>query len=398
MIRDKGWLAFLTLLVLCGLTSAAAFSKIDVLQMSKSGQSDQAILDAIRSSNASFNLTADDVADLRQAGASQVVIDAMIDAGPSATQAPSSYKSEPTQLRVAESAEPEPVQPAPDEPATAQAQVDAYESPEVVEYVPVPAYYPPPWPIAYPFYPIYTPIYYPVYHPFFSFFGGFSFSFAFGNPFGFHAIFPCDHSFVVVSNRFGFNGGGYRRFGSNRFGSDRFGQRSFDRSRPSQWNTPRTYAQVAPPSIRDGRMLRAGSGRTVTVHAPSLNSSSRIAPSGPGRFGGSFSVGRSAPRVGQVGPGISPRSPSMPRVQPPQRSQPMPRFQPSPRFQAPPRFQAGPRFQPSPRFQGAPRFSGPSFHPPRMMSAPHQGYSGGGGARGGSGGFRGGGGGHRGHR
>jgi hypothetical protein len=180
-----------------------------------------------------------------------------------------------------------------------------------------------------------------------------------------------------VNNRFGSNRFGYSRFDGNRFGRD-----TFARSRPFQFSTPRTYSQVGSSLVRGRPTPGGGTGRMVTVHAPIPGPSARPGPMGQGRFGGNSSIGRSTPRFGPSRPGISPRAPSMQRVQPPQR------------------FQAAPRFQTAPRFQQGPRSNGPSFHPPRTMSAPHQGYSGGGGARGGSGGYRGGGGGggHRGHR
>jgi hypothetical protein len=383
MIALKTGLASLVLFALCGLVSAASsFTKEDVIQMATAGRSDQSILDALQASHSTFNLTADDIADLRTAGVSQAVIDEMINAVPSSEETSPDVQRKPTQNFVADSKDVEPAQDQTTQAAPAEPEADNSGYATSVEYVPEPMYYPEPWPVVYPFYPIYAPVYYPVYQPFFTFFGGFSFSFAFGNPFGFHAIFPCDRNFVVVNNRFGSNRFGYSRFAGNRFGRD-----TFARSRPFQFSTPRTYSQVGSSFVRGRPTTGGGSGRMVTVHAPVPGPSVRPGTMGQGRPGGNASMGRSTPRFGPSRPGISPRAPSMPRVQPPQRFQTAPRFQPAPRFQAAPRFQQGPRF------------NGPSFRAPRTMSAPHQGYSGGGGARGGSGGYRGGGGGgHRGHR
>lgn len=49
----------------------------DIKQMSKAGVSDGSIIDQIKASNSRFNLSSADIADLRNSGVSQSVIDAM---------------------------------------------------------------------------------------------------------------------------------------------------------------------------------------------------------------------------------------------------------------------------------------------------------------------------------
>src|SRR5262249_21980209 len=142
-----------------------------------------------------------DIADLGQARVSQQVIDAMIDTAPPADgDAPAQRQDAPP--GTSGTREPPHAQSSRDDDYS-----DYDDEGSDVEAGPDYSYYAEPPPAFYPLYPIYYPVYYPVYDPFFSFFGGFSFSFAFIDPFGFHAVFPCDRSFVVVRNSFGFHHG-----------------------------------------------------------------------------------------------------------------------------------------------------------------------------------------------
>lgn len=156
-ISAKSWLASISLLALCCAAAGATLTKDDVIRMARSGESDRAILDAIRDSHAAFELTADDIADLRNAGVSDAVIDTMTETGDQA------YREQGTS--------------------------DESHS----EYPPPPVYEP-----GYPFYPLYYPDYYPVFDPFFPFYGGFLFSFQFVHVSGLFTVFPCDRSVLVV--------------------------------------------------------------------------------------------------------------------------------------------------------------------------------------------------------
>jgi len=191
-------LAFLLSLVSCGMILAAPSTREDVVRMLKSRTPESSILVAIRSSHTAYDLTADDIADLREAGASQAVIDAMIDSG--ASTAPVAQPSDSGDLESSQAA------------AETAGPETGTEPETVTEYVPVPVAPPPPAYYGYPFYPLYAPVYYPVYDPFFSGFYGPWFSFGFVSSFGFHTIFPCHSSFVVVGHGCDFHhfsGGGY---------------------------------------------------------------------------------------------------------------------------------------------------------------------------------------------
>ncbi len=169
-------LAWVPVLALACLAAAASFSKDDVIRMARAGQSEQAILDAVHESRATFDLTANDIAELRQSGVTDRVIEAMTDTSPGPAEAT-----------------PE---------AEEQAQADQSSSDEGIQEQPLePQYYAAPPPIAYPVYPLYYPVYYPVYDPFFPFFGGF-FSFEFVHVSRAFTVFPCDRAVVVASRTF----------------------------------------------------------------------------------------------------------------------------------------------------------------------------------------------------
>src|SRR3989442_9348001 len=170
-------LAWVPVLALSCLAAATSFTKDDAIRMAKAGQSEQMILDAIRESHATFDLTANDIAELRQAGVTEKVIEAMTETSP----APSAATPE----------------------AEEQAQPDQPSSDEGVQEQPLePQYYAAPPPVAYPVYPLYYPVYYPVYDPFFPFFGGFFFSFEFVHVSRAFTVFPCDRAVVVASRTF----------------------------------------------------------------------------------------------------------------------------------------------------------------------------------------------------
>src|SRR6266704_2983324 len=173
-IPTRWRLAWVSVLALVCLAAATSFTKDDAIRMARTGQSEQAILDAIRESHATFDLTANDIAELRQSGATDKVIEAMTEAGPAPAEATQETEE--------------------------QAQPDQSNSDEGVQEQPLePEYYPPPPPIAYPVYPLYYPVYYPVYDPFFPFFGGFFFSFEFVHVSRAFTVFPCDRAVVVVN-------------------------------------------------------------------------------------------------------------------------------------------------------------------------------------------------------
>src|SRR5882672_2456008 len=76
------WRLGLVVLVVACLAAASSFTKDDVIRMAKAGRSDGAILGAIQDAHATFDLTADDIAELRNAGVSERMIDVMIATGP----------------------------------------------------------------------------------------------------------------------------------------------------------------------------------------------------------------------------------------------------------------------------------------------------------------------------
>jgi hypothetical protein len=232
------WLPrLLILLAFVCLAAASALTTDDVIRMAKEGQSDRAILAAIHESGASFDLTADEIADLHDQGVSDKVIDAMIETAPATREEASAEEPEP-------------------EPA-------------------------PPYAIAYPVYPLYYPWFVPVFDPFFF---GFPFvSFGFVHVSHSFAVFPCVHHVVVVSNAFV----GARPFGARavvasttrfvpRAGSSFFG-------RPGSVVTASGGARVASPIQARPSGFRGGNA----VSAQSAPRGGR-APNGFGRggFGG----------------------------------------------------------------------------------------------------------------
>src|SRR5438128_1081041 len=165
-------LAWVSMLALVSFAATTSFTKDDAIRMARAGQSEQAILDAIHESHATFDLTANDIAELRQSGVTDKVIEAMTETSPAPAEAT--------------------------QEAEEQTQPDQSSSDEGVQEQPLePEYYPPP-PIAYPVYPLYYPVYYPVYDPFFPYFGGF-FAFEFVHVSRAFTVFPCDRAVVVVN-------------------------------------------------------------------------------------------------------------------------------------------------------------------------------------------------------
>ena len=282
------WRLGLVVLVVACLAAASSFTKDDVIRMVKAGRSDGAILGAIQDAHATFDLTADDIAELRNAGVRERIIDLMIATGP----AQSGEESGST-----EQAQTEPGSPY-------ESSEDQTAEPDYYQGAPV---------IAYPVYPLYYPAYFPVYDPFFPFFDGFFFSFEFVHVSRLVTVFPCDRTVLVVNQPFLRN------------------RASLSASRPVLFSTPRTSLAgriTAFPGRRlaGGNALRPPMGRTS-----GLSSSPRVAS----RFSGLHST-----------PALSPRRMGMPyRSVPPTR---LPRFQAPPARGAPTSFRA-PRSMPMPR-------------------------------------------------
>ena len=306
------------LAVLC-LAAGAALTKDDVIRMARDGKSQQAILDAIHESHATFGLTADDIADLRAGGVGEAIIDAMIETGPAQPPADQQPQAEESQAAPEES--PGDVEPQPEEPY----------------YEPVPA----PVPVAYPVYPIYYPAYYPVYDPFFPFFGGFFFSFEFIHVSRCFRVFSCDRAVVVVNNRTLSPRG------------------TLVTSRGSVFTTPRLAARGgALQTSRPARMPLDRTGR-------------------PGVMGGSRDHLAAGSAMRPRGP-VSPRLQGNPRFQGAPRFQGSPRFQGA-RPAAPARPVQPPRYQ-SPRYQSpryaAPRYQSPHYAAPRFQAPGGGGFHG----------------------
>src|SRR5438445_7440192 len=110
----KSRVIWVPLLAILCLAAGAAPSKDDVIRMTREGKSQQAILDAIHDSHATFDLTANDIADLRAAGVGESIIDAMIETGPAQPQADQQPQAEAPQPAQEES--PGDVEPQPEEP------------------------------------------------------------------------------------------------------------------------------------------------------------------------------------------------------------------------------------------------------------------------------------------
>jgi len=330
----RSWTWWLPVLALACLAAAAALTRDDVIRMAREGQSEQAILDAIHASNATFDLTANDIADLRQAGVSEVIIDAMTESG--AVQ--------------------------PDSEAGGSEETQPYDEGEGIppEDVTGPGYPIAP-PIVYPVYPLYYPFYYPVYDSFWPYWGGF-FSFSFVHVSRFHTIYPCDHSVVVVSHPGAVHP---RHFWQPRSApivtsTPRGGRpwtRTVSSDRPG-WRDP----APAPRADRPGSHPRSATGGTRAGEG--------VRPR-PGR-GPSGDPSRS-PRLAAPAPGGGPRWQAPPRASASLRAQRSPG---SPRYQAAPRSQGAPYGRPSarpadPRFQAPRGYQAPrAFQSPRAFQAP----------------------------
>src|SRR5713101_2209408 len=169
----KRWLALAAVLALACLAAASSLTKDDVIRMAKTGQSEQVILDAIHESHATFDLTANDIADLRQAGVSEKVIDMMTQRGSSQPKG----KAGGTQ-----------------EAQSGESSAEQSAEGKIQE--------PSPPPVAYPIYPLYYPVYYPVFNPFFPFFGGFFFSFEFIHVSRLFTVFPFSRTVIVLTSPF----------------------------------------------------------------------------------------------------------------------------------------------------------------------------------------------------
>ncbi len=333
---SKRWPVWLSLLALLSLGAGGALGKDDVLRMAREGRSEQAILDAIHASHVTFELTANDIADLRGAGATQVVIDAMLESGPA--QAPATPEQATNEPPVAE------------EPYAPEAGSEVEPQPDEPYYDPYYEAAPPPVYVAYPVYPLYYPAYYPVYDPFFPFFGGFFFSFGFVHVSHFATIFPCSHNVVVVNNTSFSPRGSLRGTGSTVFSTPRFQPRG-----TSGW------------ASRPARVRLDGAAR------PGMMSGSRTP-----------ALTRSGPRPAQgMAPFRSPRA-GGPWTQGP-RAMSMPRNMQAPRALQAPRSQQAPRGMQGPRVMQMPRGGG--FAPsPRsgFGPGPRSGFAPGGGFRGSS--------------
>lgn len=295
--------------------AAATLTKDDVIRMAKSGQSEQAILEAIKESHATFDLTADDVADLRAVGVGDKVIDAMLATAPAPTEGASGA----AESKGSESKEPQSQETPPDQEA-----------------------YPPP--IAYPVYPLYYPVYYPVYDPFFPFFGGFFFSFEFVHVSRLFTVFPFDRVVIVVSQPLV------------------LGRTSLRGTTPVVFSTPRTLPRGSTGAMRTSLSPRGSvSARTSPMIDPQA---ARGARSRPLRLAGTVSP------HGAVRPAV-PRGPRWQAAAPAGRPVSRPPFQTRPRAFAP-SFRP-PRPAPLPRGGFAPMRS---FGGPRGFGAPRSGGGG----------------------
>jgi hypothetical protein len=374
----RSWTRWLPVLALASLAAAVALTKDDVIRMAREGQSEQAIIDAIHESNATFDLTANDIADLRQAGVSEAIIDAMIESG--AVQ--------------------------PDSEAEGSEETQPYGEGEEVppEDVTGPGYPIAP-PIAYPVYPLYYPFYYPVYDPFWPYWGGFL-SFSFVHVSGFHTIFPCDHSVIVVRHPVAAHP---RHFWQPRsapivtsiprggrpwtrtVSSDRPGRR--DPAPAPHADRPSSHPRSATGGTRTGESVRPRPGRGPSGDPSRSLRLAAPAPGGRPRWQAPPRASASPRAQGFQG---SPRNQALPRYQPAPRYQGTPYGRPSPRFadprvqaprgyQAPRAFQSPRAFQAPGAFQAPRSFRAPqAFQAPRSAPAPRGGFSHGGMPRGGS--------------
>lgn len=346
----RRWLAYLAALALIGLVAASALTRDDVIRMSKEGGSDEEIIEAIRASGATFDLTANDIADLRQAGVSEKVIDAMIETSPAPAEA---ELEETEESEAGESAE------------------DYGDAGSVV----VPGYpaYPSLW---YPVYPLWYPAYVPIYHPFYPFFDGFFFSFSFVHVSRLHTVFPCDRTVIVVKDPLIVN-----RIGAH--------PRSLLLRRPAVHSVPRARAiertawrpghprggslAPAPPSrsvLRDPRDAGLRAGRPAPARVPGR----RLLAASPraSRLAESRDSATPPGLSRRAGPRFSP--PSAPHLTGARRPVPGagPRYQAPAGLHAPHR--ARPRLSSPPRLAAPRRVAAPSLST-RGMAAPRGGAS-----------------------
>jgi hypothetical protein len=323
--RPNRWLLSLLVLALAGVTAwAAAFTRDDVLRMSREGRSDSEILDAIHDSKAIFDLTADDIGGLRRAGVSEKVIEGMIATGtPDPASAPAGSGGDQSAADQGTSSDQEGQQD--------EAQPSPYDTP-----------------VVYPIYPLYYPVYYPVYDPFFPVYGGFFFSFGFVHFSNLFTIFPCDHAVVVVNRPL---------------------------FRTSFWPRWSAFARGGSATLATTRVVPRGSLAPTSIASRTTPSArgaeSRISPSRSMRSQGSWrepGVGGfpSRPRVQQAPPIRTPSAPGTPRS-----FQGMPR-PPAQSFQRPGGFMA-----PRGGFPGRPQggFSRPAHggFAPRSFGGGHMG-------------------------
>lgn len=80
--RRPGWQASLGLILGLSASVAQAISLYDVIQLSRAGKSDAEIIDLLQTTQARFTLDAGSVTELKKAGVSEKVIQAIIQAGP----------------------------------------------------------------------------------------------------------------------------------------------------------------------------------------------------------------------------------------------------------------------------------------------------------------------------
>ncbi len=332
------WPLLVCLVAVGSLAAVSSLTKDDVIKMTREGRSEQAIVDALRDSQFTFDLTANDIADLRKAGVSEKVIDAMIETGPAQP------KTEPEEAQP-QATEPKPQEESPSGGPSGEAEAEPDD------------YYPAPPPIAYPVYPLYYPVYYPVYDPFFPFYGGF-FSFSFVHVSRLVTVFPCDTAFVV-------------------FRSSSFVRSSaFRASHAVVFGTPRVVPRGATIRPEAGAVSRGGVRRSTVAGAPAPRGSwsrpRRLAGAGVAPPAGSRRASPMASRGtgtlrSRVAPGPAPRAPQAPRFGTPR---------------VPPYRMASPRASSAPRLPSAPRFATPSLRTPRPAPVTGGGSHGFGGARG----------------
>lgn len=298
----RRWLLGVSFLALLCLAATTALTTDDVIKMAREGKSEQEILDAIRDSHTSFSLTANDLADLRKAGVSDGVIDAMLDTGSTRPPDQQQQPTDETQQGRGTSSQGSSDQTGPTQATPDQSQEQTQPYSESV-----------PPPVAYPVYPLYYPVYYPVYDPFFPFFGGFFFSFEFIHVSRFFSVFPCDRTVVVVNNSVVTSRGTLVTSRSTVFTTPRLLPRGSSFTQTAQMRRD----PGAPSGGMRGSRALASSGHAVGPRGPSPPPFQRPRAQAPPRFQGSRAMpGRplQAPRFRPPGAWFQPpRAPSMPR-------------------------------------------------------------------------------------